>query len=145
MTSFQAWLFDFARKIANASSRFGRFFSSTKRDDARKTLSGDAHPNTRYNAATGLTRHGDERAVRVLVEMLDPENNQAVQGEKSDSEKQRKRSIVLHNALHAAATLAEKNKTADLSRLRAAVANLQDSKLDRAIRLRATETIASFK
>ncbi|MFO0911922.1 MAG: HEAT repeat domain-containing protein [Pirellulales bacterium] len=35
---------------------------------------GDAFPDARYNAATGLARAGDPRALPVLLEMLNPEN-----------------------------------------------------------------------
>ena len=105
----------------------------------------DAHPNTRYNAATGLSRHGDQRAVRVLVEMLDPENEQTVQGETTETEKQRKRNAVLQNALQAAATLAERNDDDDLSGLRTAIEKLSDAKVDRSVKLRATEALGAFK
>jgi hypothetical protein len=32
----------------------------------------DVHSNVRFNAATGLARHGDARGVEVLREMIDP-------------------------------------------------------------------------
>jgi hypothetical protein len=105
----------------------------------------DAHANTRYNAATGLARQGDERAVRVLVEMLDPENELAVKGERSDSERHRKRNIVLQNALQATAALARRNDTADLSKLRDAIQQLNEADVDRAVKLRATDALDAFQ
>ena len=43
-----------------------------KAESTLETLLSDGHSDVRYNAATGLARHGNARAVDVLLEMLDP-------------------------------------------------------------------------
>jgi HEAT repeat protein len=89
---------------------------------------GDAFPNTRYNAAIGLARNGDLRAVEGLVEMLDPENRAAVASETSEGEQTWKRGLVMMNALRAAKQLEQKNPQADLAPLHEAVARLLQPK-----------------
>lgn len=104
----------------------------------------DVYPNARYNAATGLARHGDVRAERVLVEMLDPESAPAVSDERSDSERERKRSLVVMNAIRASAQLGRNAPTADLAELRASLDNIRQSKLPNVLRLAAAEALAQF-
>lgn len=62
----------------------------------------DAYPNVRYNAATGLARHGDFRATPALFEMLDPASSGGMVDEQSEGEKQRKRSQILLNGVRGA-------------------------------------------
>ncbi|MBM4000915.1 MAG: HEAT repeat domain-containing protein [Planctomycetes bacterium] len=102
-------------------------------------LMDDAHANTRYNAATGLARHGDPRCERVLLEMLDPTNASAVEHEPTEETKERKRSDVLGAAISAAARYAQAAPNADLSRLREAVARLRADDLPKNIRNQALE------
>jgi hypothetical protein len=64
-------------------------------------LLSDAYPNTRYNAAIGLCRHGDLRGERVLMEMLDPGNTAALRDEKSASEQKLKQISMMLNAVRA--------------------------------------------
>ena len=109
----------------------------------------DPHPNARFNAANGLARHGDPRAVPVLLEMLDPENSAVVKGEMSDSERLRKRMLVLMNGLRAARQLVEKGPVekgpnADLETLRGAIQRLRTSDLPNAVRLEASECLLAF-
>jgi HEAT repeat protein len=89
---------------------------------------GDAFSNTRYNAAVGLARNGDPRAVEGLVEMLDPENEAAVASEGSDGEQYWKRGLIMMNALRAAKQLEQKNPQADLAALHGAAARLLQPK-----------------
>jgi hypothetical protein len=89
----------------------------------------DTYPNARYNAATGLARQGDEQAIRVLREMLDPENDLAIRDERSPVIQARKRTTVLLNGIKAAVLLAETNPAADLSRLKESLRNLTTSDL----------------
>lgn len=104
--------------------------------DRLALMTSDAHPNARFNAATGLARHGDERATKVLLQMLDPHNPAAVAGEDAKTEKGLaqaiawKRAVVILNGLEATERLAEKNADADLSVLTKAVNNLQSAELD---------------
>jgi hypothetical protein len=107
---------------------------------------GDAYPNARYNAATGLCRHGDLRAMPVLEEMLDPANVEAVSSEESEEGKPWKRLVVMQNGLRAARQLVEKNTTDDLRQLAAALDRIIASDLSqfdpavrRGIRINAEE------
>jgi HEAT repeat protein len=104
-------------------------------------LLGDPYPNTRYNAATGLARHGKIAAISVLVEMLDPDNRFAVNTEKSDEAKAWKRDLVVTNAIRAAGQLAKRNPSADLSQLKTALENVIRSDLRPGVRSEARETL----
>lgn len=104
-------------------------------------LLGDPCPNARYNAATGLARHGKDVAIPVLVEMLDPNNRFAVHMEDSDEAKAWKRDLVVTNAIRAARQLVEENPSADLSQLKSAMENVTRSDLKRGVRSEARETL----
>jgi len=108
-------------------------------------LLGDPCPNARYNAATGLARHGNIDAIPVLVEMLDLDNRFAVQMESSDEAKTWKRELVVTNAIRAARQLAEKNPSIDLSQLEAALENVVRSDLGPSVRSAARETLHALK
>jgi HEAT repeat protein len=101
----------------------------------------DSYANARYNAATGLARHGDARAEPVLVEMLDPENRESFRDEASDSARERKRLEVLSNGIYAAARLADLNQQSELTDLREALDQLAQSNEHRAVRLKASEAL----
>ena len=98
----------------------------------------DPDPNARYNAAGGLARHGDDRGVSVLVEMLEPDNEEAVKFEEEEEEsaRLRKRGDVFRNALRAAGELARKNDSADLTSLAEAVERLRNADVPALIRHR---------
>ncbi|HAA72865.1 MAG TPA: hypothetical protein DCE55_27245 [Planctomycetaceae bacterium] len=104
----------------------------------------DAFPNARYNAAIGLCRHGDTRAVPVLLAMLDAQNSQVVEGEVSDSERDRKRSLVMMNAIRAAGRLAARKPASGLSDLRDRLAQIRDSDLPQALQNAASEALTRF-
>lgn len=101
----------------------------------------DRSANTRYNAATGLARHGDERAVHGLLEMLDPDNEKAVEDELFDSGKPFKRTLVLRNGIQAAATLAQRNKSADLSALEQTLVKLRETDLNSHVQVKVDEAL----
>ena len=101
----------------------------------------DSYPNARYNAATGLARHGDERAQIVLVEMLDPNNEQAISGEQREDGRVRKRFDVLVNGISAAARLADTNSSANLGPIKSALDRLAQSDVQRSVRLQASEAL----
>lgn len=84
----------------------------------------DPYPNARYNAATGLARHGDVRCIPVLKEMLDPTNEVAWRDESNPNDQARKRTTVLLNGLKASVQLAQSQPKADLRELVLAIQRL---------------------
>ncbi len=104
-------------------------------------LLADAYPDVRYNAATGLARHGDVKAIDVLLEMLDPSETAGVDAEKQEPARDFKRAMILVNALRAAGQLAEANPSADLSRLERAIERLTRAEVDGAVRAQAVEVL----
>jgi hypothetical protein len=80
-------------------------------------LLNDPYPDVAYNAATGLARHGDVRAIGELSEMLHTgESSPSL--EKEDAElRDEKRTAIIVNALRAVGQLADANPQADLSRV----------------------------
>jgi hypothetical protein len=89
----------------------------------------DPYPNARYNAATGLARHGDPRCIPVLKEMLDPANEVALRDESNPNDQARKRTTVLLNGIKASVQLAQAQPQADLSDLEQAIDRLVRSPL----------------
>jgi HEAT repeat protein len=92
-------------------------------------LRADAYPNARYNAATGLARHGDPACLIGLKEMLDPDNERAASDENNDRDKDRKRATVLMNGIRATLIYADASPDADLTELKAALQQLADDPL----------------
>lgn len=101
----------------------------------------DPYANVRFNAATGLARYGDARAIPELVEMLDPNNDDVVADESHESGKEFKRSLVLNNAIRSVQTFAKQNPAADLSELKSALRRLAESQVPLKLRNEATETL----
>jgi hypothetical protein len=89
----------------------------------------DPYTNARYNAATGLSRHGDSRAIPVLLEMLDPENQQSATSEEHESGRDWKRLQVINTGIRSAAQLAEHDSVVDLAPVRTALQAIVDSQL----------------
>jgi hypothetical protein len=91
----------------------------------------ESYPNARYNAATGLARHGvaSEHCIGVLHEMLQPDNKLAAQDERGTRDKDNKRVIVLRNGIQTTVMLAQKNPTVDLSLLKKDLQAIIDSDL----------------
>ena len=86
-------------------------------EDATSTLNlmlGDAYPEARYNAATGLARNGDLRAVPRLCEMLSLDNDEATLYEVKEAQELRKwkRNLVIVNGLRGVKGLYSTNKEA---------------------------------
>jgi hypothetical protein len=104
----------------------------------------DPYPNARYNAATGLARHGDLRCIPVLKEMLDPANEVALRDENNPNDQARKRTTVLLNGIKASVQLALAQPQADLSELAQAIQRLQQSPLPEVVfeRQRVKDTAA---
>lgn len=99
--------------------------------DRLNIMLGDAYPNARYNATIGLSRHGDVRAIPGLLEMIDPENDESVRFETDEQGKPWKRLKVMQNGLRAAKQLMERNSTADLTQLAAALEKIKQSDLEK--------------
>lgn len=117
-------------------------------DEARQRLTnmlGDGYASARYNAATGLCRQGDEAAVKVLKQMLSPDNADAAKDERNELDKDRKRVAVLVAGVQGSLTLADANPEADLEPIIQALKELGSSpltqvKTDRAkVKILATE------
>jgi len=101
-------------------------------DDAQKRLTimlSDGYAAARYNAATGLCRQGDEAAVRVLQEMLKPDNPNADKDERYPADKDRKRVAVLVAGIQGSMTLAEENPQADMAPIIASLKTLANAPL----------------
>jgi len=105
----------------------------------------DADADVRYNAATGLARHGDAACEEVLVEMLDPTAAEGLKNEKQKGSHEYKRAMILVNGLRAAGRLAQQNTTDGLKDLSAAVDKLVDAEVPREIRVEATSLESQLK
>ncbi len=105
----------------------------------------DSYPDVRYNAATMLARRGDEKAVGVLTEMLDPEQTSAVALEDQEQARDYKRDMILVNALRATKELAAKSPQADLTALVEPVQKLTGDSVPAAIRVLADEVLIELK
>lgn len=98
----------------------------------------DGRADVRYNAATGLARHGDACSVDVLLEMLDPRQTAGVDAEKQQAARAFKRNLILINALRAVDQLATVHPEAIDPRLTAAVSRLTEPDTGTQIRAQAT-------
>ena len=88
-------------------------------EEAKDTLTlmlSDPYPEARYNAATGLARNGDVRAVERLCEMLQIENDEATKYEEKDAATLRnwKSNMVIVNGVRGVNALYIKNQEAKL-------------------------------
>jgi hypothetical protein len=113
--------------------------------DRLNNMQEDGQAHVRYNAATGLARNGDPRCVDTLLEMLDPDNDEAVKWDFHETGKERTRAIVLHNGIKATLKLAQRNKDADVSSLVRALQQLRDSDLSGPVRLGAKEALLEIQ
>ncbi len=89
----------------------------------------DAHVNSRYNAALGLARQGDGRSKPILLEMLDPANQESAENEPTESAKASKRMTVIKNGIEGAEKLAVKNPQLEVDELISALETVINSKL----------------
>ncbi len=110
-----------------------------------------AYPNTRYNAATGLAWLGDERALPILLEMLDPENPALLQGELTGSQqsssltedqvRQSRQLLVISSAIRAVTRLCRSESSVDRKEVRRALKKITGSKVPSSLRLEASEAL----
>ncbi len=105
----------------------------------------DSYPDVRYNAATMLARRGDQKAVGVLTEMLDRDQQAAVGLEEQQQSREYKRDMILVNALRATKDLAEKSPQADLAALVEPIKKLTSNDLPDGIRVQADEVLIELK
>lgn len=97
--------------------------------DRLNAMLDDPQPDARFNAATGLARHGKLAALPVLLEMIDPDQTLAMKEETGAENRKQKRTIVNVNGLHGIQELAKADPAADLSKADAAVERLTGSDL----------------
>jgi hypothetical protein len=113
--------------------------------DRLAQMTHDSYTNSRFNAATGLARYGDPRAVDVLLQMLDPDEEFVVAGEKTPEAEVNKRSSVIRNGIRATALYSQNGGTEKMKSLLAALQHLESSDLPMAIRLQAKETLLKIR
>jgi hypothetical protein len=102
----------------------------------------DGHPDVRYNAATGLARHGNLKSADVLLEMLDPQQTAAALNVEQDpAARPLKRTMVHLNALRSVESLAAANPRGDFSRFEDAVRQLQQEDLPPEVRVQAAKSL----
>lgn len=105
----------------------------------------DPSPNVRYNAATGLARHGQTAAIPVLLEMLQPANSEAIADEESATGRSWKQVLVWTNAIRAASQLARRNTATDGRQLAAAMESLVKSDVPASVRDQAREALLALE
>lgn len=110
-----------------------------------RSLAEDVAPDVRFNAATGLARHGDAAAVDTLLEMLAPVQTAGVEVEERVEARGYKQAMIHANALEASLQLAQQNPSVDVSRLTAAIQTLIDSKPPQSISLDARKKLAQIE
>lgn len=97
------------------------------------TMLADSDASVRYNAATGLARHGDARCVPRIVEMLeiaDPAPTTDAQPTNAESSTPGiiEQTSILGNGLRASVQLAKQSPTANLTPVREAIERLSSNK-----------------
>ena len=110
--------------------------------DRLELMLSDGFAYARYNAASGLARHGDPRALPRLLEMLDPAN-QTLQGDDREraGEHQWNQRHVLTNALRATRQLVELNPEVEVQELQSAVQTILDGEPNGQLQLEAQDTM----
>jgi HEAT repeat protein len=100
-------------------------------------LLADAYPDVRYNAATGLCRHGvaSDELFGVLSEMLDPEEIAGIEVEDDvTSIRDAKRWSIVSNGMRAVEQLISANPDADVSLLVSSLERLEADDIKRVVR-----------
>jgi HEAT repeat protein len=114
--------------------------------DRLERLLVDPSPDVRYNAAAGLARNGDLRAVPILSDMLDPNVTEGVTAETVTEAQPFKRAMIYQTALLASEKLAALNTSGDLSTLSAALQKFIDAPdVTADLRVKAEEIQASLR
>ena len=106
----------------------------------------DANPSIRFNAATGLARYGDERAIPVLLQMLDLSNEQALVGTTTPEEHLQQRVFLVKNGIEAGRQYARiAGHGPGVSRFAEALERVIDSNLPTELRLRAKAALLELR
>ncbi len=122
-----------ASKSDNERLRAEAAFALGMFDDAAanarlKAMLDDPNPDARFNAAGFLARQGDETALPIITEMLDPDQKLALKNEKEEAHRG-KRMVVNVNGLHALQKLHTAKPELDLAGVQSAVERLTRSDL----------------
>lgn len=122
-----------ATKSSHDSLRAEAAFALCQVDDPAaierlNVLLDDPYPNARFNAAGCLARRGDEAALPVILEMLDPEQKLAIKDE-AEAAYDVKRMLVNVNGLKNLVELNKAKPGLDLTEAKKAVEVLTHSKL----------------
>jgi HEAT repeat protein len=105
----------------------------------------DVRPEVRYNAATGLARHGDEQCIPVLVEMLTTAEHSSLAATSADGDRARMREVLVRNAVRAIRQLSATHPRAQVSTLRDAMqAQLDSSDLPVGLRMEVQAALAEL-
>jgi len=106
----------------------------------------DAHSDIRFNAAAGLARHADRRAIPVLLEMLDPENPETPLGGTTSTPRKIKRPLVLLTGIRATERIATQLSPTTIEPLVDALRRLStNQRVARHVRMDAKETMLRIK
>lgn len=122
-----------ASKVDNDLLRAEAAFALGRFDDAAATerlqaMLDDPHTDARFNAAGFFARKGDEAALPVIMEMLDPQQALALKSEKEGAYRE-KRIIININGLRNLIALSKAKPDLDLTAAKKAVEELTHSKL----------------
>jgi hypothetical protein len=112
---------------SEAAFALGRFDNSAATDRLREMLD-DPHPDARFNAAGFFARKGDEAALPVILEMLDPEQALSLKNEKEVAHRE-KRMVININGLRNLVALNSAKPGLDLTAATKAVEELTHSKM----------------
>ena len=135
-----------------AAYALGVVGGDTALDKLEKML-GDSYADVRFNAATGLARHGDERAIPILVSMLDPTNKFVTLDEEAESKRLEestvrrqerllhRRGLVMVNAMRACEQLHKQNPSADLSEAVVMLNRIREADLPSTLQTKAAESL----
>lgn len=106
----------------------------------------DPSPDVRYNAATGLARNGDIRALPLLTDMLNPKVTEGVNAEAILEAQPAKRRNIYEAALLASEKLLERNTRDDMQALRDALTQFANaSGVDDDLRIKARELLITLE
>ena len=123
-----------------AAFALGVLEDETSLQQLRKMLI-DAYPDVRYNAATGLARHGDAAGYEVILEMLDPQEQASLKLEADEPSRAGNRVLISTNGLQAALSIHDRLTAEEREKLRQAIDRLATGDEPPEIRLKAANAL----
>ena len=135
-------------KLRSAAAFTLGMLESNEASERLAQMLDDPNANVRYNAALGLARHGDTRALPVLGEMLDPTNTAALEDPDTEgagkeallaSGKSWKQVSVMTNAIRGARMLVAKHPGGDYAQLISWLEQIEKSDLIDRVKLDAKD------